>query len=607
MKFIKSASLFTSFFLLALCLAGCSLIFKSDIQYIPFKSSEDGRWGLLAPDGKVLLEDEYTTCPTVATCNRFWARNSQGFWELYSTDKTPKQFEGEYRYVSLFYEGKAFATPRDKEMAVVNTKGEVVVELKEIEGKRLSRIYNIAEGCAVADVDTLSGLINNKGEWIIKPKAQYVNAVHDGRIVVQDRDFSAQIYMEDSIRSKMKDIPEGFARVYDTSGKELLKLSTKKYRDVGTAVDGDLLAVKTVRDNRAAWGIINMKGELVVKPSDKYDGISDIRDGNYIYYEEEGNYGMNSVDGKHKIKARYKSLMFASDDLLIAFDGEDEDFKAIYLDLDGNKLNNKRYDMASEFFDKGKYAFVSTEANSYKIIDKKGERVEDAPKIYEYRINTGDYQMVTDHVEYAKFIKGINFTAQTLDDMNFSSGVKTVLDRQARYYKSSNKHNASDYTNVSEITIYRDVDGVDFTETIHFPTTLAKKTYRTEQVIDYIDYWSGYYWYHNRTVPTGTVFNSVTPSWFELRFDNSGVFRGKLRQLYKELVSYFSKMGSTTDSNNSATLFSLSNGRQALVYLESDNVTAIWGNIPASKTGIYQYAGNKEDLKPIDDSEEEGD
>lgn len=39
---------------------------RSKVEYIPFRETKDGQWGMISPDGKVLFKEEFNNEPTFA-------------------------------------------------------------------------------------------------------------------------------------------------------------------------------------------------------------------------------------------------------------------------------------------------------------------------------------------------------------------------------------------------------------------------------------------------------------------------------------------------------------------------------------------------------------
>ena len=57
---------------------------SAELEYIPFRSSSDGRWGMISTDGKVLFDAEFNDMPQAAYCGRFFIENNDGKYELYT-------------------------------------------------------------------------------------------------------------------------------------------------------------------------------------------------------------------------------------------------------------------------------------------------------------------------------------------------------------------------------------------------------------------------------------------------------------------------------------------------------------------------------------------
>ena len=72
-------------------LSGCSNTSSDPVTHVPFKEAKDGKWGMIAMDGKVLFKEEFKQEPTVVRDNRFFVKNKSGFWEMYDASEQPKK------------------------------------------------------------------------------------------------------------------------------------------------------------------------------------------------------------------------------------------------------------------------------------------------------------------------------------------------------------------------------------------------------------------------------------------------------------------------------------------------------------------------------------
>lgn len=580
------------------------------IESVPFQSKEDGDWGLVNSKGKELEGAEFKNVPTVVTEGRYWVKNNKGYWELYSTDKNQPIVDNEYRYVTIFRKGKALVAKRDENVTVIDKKGEVVADFSKIGSYKPDQFSGFNGELAVFSVNEKVGVCDIKGEVVLKPIYSMIAEPQCGKIVATDSIAFNSMVALDSVSEG----PKGNVVVFDYTGNELIKLPRKKYSMTGERFYDDYIAVAKERKDEDAeegmmnWGIVNVKGEEVVKPSKKYSYISEIKEDMFIYYDGE-HWGVQKFDGTKVLPAKYFSITFQEDYIVAQksnTDAEEYDFEemeAQLFDLKGESVLKKKY---HDLRVMGKCIFAQAEQDKWDVLDLKGEKIEDAPRIYSIRFDeVGDFYVSTDKIDISAFVKNLDFTSGSMDGLTFSSSVQQALKRQSEYYSFNNTPKAADYNYTDEVNIYRRVDGCGVSETIKYPQKLSHQTYRDERVIDF---WIGWtYYYHINKIPTGYTFTASKPQWFSMTFDNYGILRGKLKTLYKALCERFKEMGSEEDHSSSATCFKLNDGRYAIVYLEPHNVTAKWGSLSSSERSVYQYT-EKEDLTVEDEAVEfEGD
>ncbi len=73
----------SSVIVMALAMVSCSKSGNGEVEYLPFKETADGQWGMISMDGKVLFPEEFKNKPTIIRDGRFFVRNNNGFWEMY--------------------------------------------------------------------------------------------------------------------------------------------------------------------------------------------------------------------------------------------------------------------------------------------------------------------------------------------------------------------------------------------------------------------------------------------------------------------------------------------------------------------------------------------
>lgn len=615
LSFIKTTALA---FLTTALLVGCSGTGRDDVKAIPFKSNEDGKWGMMTTEGKVLFENEFRNAPTYVADERFFVQNQDGFWELFSAEETPRRIGNEYRFATAFSNGVAMATPRDGYISIINKDGKVVTELNEFEGKKVSWASGFTGETAVVACDTLRGVVNIKGNPIVKPEYSTIQLLPNGLIVASDYKFDSTHLPYDSVT------PAGSLLILNNKGKELFSLDSKKYWNViPTGVTDKYITVKegkrimkTEGEGKSAYtypvmewtySIIDYKGKEIVKSNDKLNMILAMRGEQFIFTNEDNLCGVSTIDGKEIVKPDYDGINFIGEDYIALYKNGDSsnDYKSVVkvVNNEGTQIGNgtftgvagnDNYRMLA-----GNNLFVKVEDDEWTVFDKEGKKLSDLPKINDMLpFSSGDSEVRTDVVNYDNLFKKLKISPTEFDGYTFNTTPQqAILIQQSKWSLNSTQQRpkASDYSWMSTIWTYGDIDGLSYSGKVVFPQTLSKQTYRDNKVIDYR---YGYtYWYHIERIPTGYVFNNITPSQFVLSF-SSYTFYGKLRTLYKKLVEYTKKWGTVVDSNPGATLMDIGNGHKLLITLVEKEVVMKWGKLDESDKWIGSYSNNSEKLEP---------
>ncbi len=593
---------------------------RNEATMVPFLAEEDGKWGLISTDGKVLLENEFRNAPTLVTDDRFFVQNQDGFWEMYSAGEKPERIGGELRYASTFSNGVAMVTPRDQAITIIDKKGETVAELVEFEGKKVSWADPFKDGLAVVSCDTLQGVVDTKGQTVVKPEFSNINLLQNGLMVVDSYAYASTHNPYDTLKTK------GTQVILDSKGAEKFSLDAKKYWDiVGAGVTDKYVTVRerklkmktegtgadayTYPEVTWKYSVVDYEGKVVIAPSESVKAIIAIRDEMYAYQSEDDLYGVKTFEGKDVVPADYQGVNFIGSGFIsvMKHGNEDNGYAPIVtlFDNEGQRVGNASLRAVAGNIAylplAGSNVFVEVEDGEWTILDAKGQKLEDLPKIYSLLpYSSGDSRLFTDKVNYEKFISGLKITPNSVGNFTFEMGPRQAIETQQKMWNTGatgetmSKPKASDYSWMKDIYFWKEVDGLNYSGEVNFPKPLSKQTYSQRKVIDYT--YGNYYWYHMEKVPTGYVFNDIKPSTFQLDFAQYN-FYGKLRPLYKALVKYCKKWGTVEDSNSGATLMQLNNGKQLLIALKDDKVIMKWGNLGSDDKWIGQYSGNAEKLQ----------
>lgn len=466
----------------------CSETESSNVEYIPFQETEDGLWGMISMDGEVLFKDEFENEPTVVRDGRFFVRTKEGIWEMYEATQKPKKIGADYVHVSNFQDGRAIVTVKDQPVSIIDVNGKEIKVLDQVDGKEIDGVRPFHGNYAIfMTSDSLFGVIDNDGKCVIRPDYCFLSNCFDGKFLGVNKKYKNEYNEREENKFKFS--------VIDTNGKVLFEYSGDKYKSFRSGnLDGKLAAVSVKREGEKIWGIIDEKGEFVLKPSVKIKHIGDISGNLFTYYNGSG-WGLMDVNGETKIRAKYEHLYFAGNDMFMAYVKNGDNYEYKYVDEEDNQIGEDTYVSASQFrsFD-GRHAFVKVDDKMYSIIDNDCNQLDGLPDIvnigYVGLIDDIDTYIESDYVDLEKVVASFNVSPDGIMDLTFNSSPQDVAELQveAGTASSSDQHEAGtpywyDYTSV--IQIPKDVNGIKCLMIIAFPDNLSRQTYRTEKVIDY--------------------------------------------------------------------------------------------------------------------------
>ena len=579
-------------------LSGCSNTSNDPVTHVPFKEAKDGKWGMIAMDGKVLFKEEFKHEPTAVRDNRFFVKNKSGFWEMYDASEQPKKIGDEYKHVSVFNGGHALVSKRNEPVSIIDTDGKTVKVLDKIEGKTVNGVYAFPEDYAVFMTnDSLYGAIDYNGNCVIKPHYCSMFACSDGKFIAIDAKYKK--FINQKQKSKVK------VSVITTSDKVLFEFAGDKYENFGMFFVNGKLPVSVKRDGKVIWGIIDDKGQYVVNPSNKFKDIGMVRGDKFTYSNGEA-WGLMTLKGESLIRAKYDILYYGDDNQLIAGTSKKDGYDYKLVNEKDEQIGNETYEKVYPFsyFD-GNHTLVKLNDKQYSIIDKKGESLKNLPDMVETGLSVGDMYIESDYVDLQALVSAFQITPSGIMGFNYASSPRDVVRKAAALGmltgdKEHAAHSPYWFDYKDEVMLYKDVDGVRGMFSIMFNGKLSRQPYRTKRVIDYEFY--DYYYYHDEKIPTGYVWNKVNPKFFALSISNSGRMQGKLHQLYKVIVSRFKGMGTVAKQNDGAVVLNLRNGKRAFIYMKKNNVVAVWGNLkPVSEIDISEY----EDISNVDEGIDE--
>ena len=357
--------------LACLTLSSCSKEKSAEIEYFPFRS-ENRMYGMLSADGKILFEDEFKKAPTVVRDGRFFVKNSDGLWEMYTASEYPEKVGSEYVYATAFRNGRALVAEKDKPVTIIDVDGKVVKKLDRSGERKVAEVQPFGrDGYAIfKTIDDKFGLIDKDGNCTVKP-------VYRGFLRVGDDVFMGADDKVDNLASDEK-VP-----VISGTGKVLGELSLDNVEKLASWVeptgqfsDGKF-PFETEIDGETAWGIKDLNGEVLVKPSVKFERIGQIK-GDLFTFVKDGDCGLMNMKGETLIRAKYRMLFFDTDNRLIAgFSDSVYSRRCKLIDINDNQIGEVTFkDMMPFSWIDGKHAFIKKGNKDFAFIDINGKELE---------------------------------------------------------------------------------------------------------------------------------------------------------------------------------------------------------------------------------------
>ena len=592
MKIKNVLSLLCTIIVVSLCIS-CSFSSKNSIEYLPFQEAEDGQWGLISMDGKVLFKEEFKEQITAVRDNRFFAKTKSGFWDLYEASEKPQKLGEEYKSVSGFFDGHAIVAKKNEPVSIIDINGKVIKVLDNIEGKEVHGVRTFSEGYAVfMTTDSLFGAVDDNGKCVIKPEYCELNNCSDGKFIGIHGKYKK--FVEKNQEAKYN------YSVITTSEKVLFEFAGNKYENMYLGFTDGKLPVSVKRDGKEFWGIIDDNGQYIVNPSSKLKRIGTIKGDEFTYSNGEA-WGLMNIKGETIIRAKYDYLYQDGEDILIALTNKKDQSEYKFINKKDEQIGKETYVNVYPYsiFD-NRNTVVKQNDKIYTIIDKKGEPLKELPDMVNINLSVGDSYIESDYVDFKKLVDAFQITEEGILGYTSKTSAKELVKQSAKLglLYGTKEHPAADpywFDTRTSVDLYKNVSGIRGFILISFTGNLSRETYRTQRVIDYE--YDDYYWYHDNKISTGYVWNKVNPNIFSLTISNSGRMQGKLSSLFKVLKSKFNAMGKVAKQNDGAIVFNLKNGKRALLYMKGNEVVVIWGELrPANQIDISSYA----DISEVD-------
>lgn len=521
-----------SLLLVAFCLCLTTSCLKKDGQEIllPVQKTEGGAWSFINSKGEPVGTQEWEFEPSLSIDGIFTVRKDDGLcvyrWE--GQEAKPVDSLQNLVSVGIYNDGLLPVTPPMQRIRIVDNKGNVKITLDPIDGKEInSCAEKFSENLLViTTIDGKTGVIDNKGEVVVKPTYSDISNFNGGYALAANYDYD-----------NYEKGPEYF--ILDKTGKATPVKGEFAYEE------GDGSYLPEFED-----------GAVYVPGKSENAGNGDEESGDYEYdytackittdgkvTVEKGTTWTNVLPGGGKITSTYV------DDKSVAewFDREGKLLKKVeesgkYLNAYGNYVTLQQGDTLTLYDDKGAdlttiygYDAVWSEGNfglvvrvydkdytqpsQYRILDREGKLVSDAVyygiglapaiSLRESDVDYGYYGVMSAYVDVTaaatKLASMLTGGVKGKDYYSLGQSVASVLSEgnNARYYTG-----ASRTFSIPTDTTYYLATGSGFWigGTAESSEEIVSPTYKQYFQVDHYDYW-GRPWGYNRTKQVGVHFN----------------------------------------------------------------------------------------------------
>lgn len=581
----------TSSFLFALivcmvCSCGGRKSLVEKVEYLPFQSEEDGRWGMISPEGDVLFEEEFERRPTIAFNGRFFVENSDGLYEIYTADEKPKQVgEAVYKQIAPFTEDVTVAVEPNKGVTLIDLDGRQVADLSVLAEKKVQGVFSFSDGLAIFETtEGLRGAIDTKGKVVIQPEYAYLSSCVNGKLLAIEKRYKSAL--EEGNTEKI------IATILDDTGSEISSFSCKKFSDVGALqpyADNLLLVNEAKEDHRQ--GLIDFSGEWVMKPTDKIKYVLDVSN-DLVIYGNGDKVGLRQLKGEGIIRPKFDYMYFAADDILCALDeSKDIDKRYALYDLQGERIGSTRFRTCNAFLGRGDYAPVEIEENEWGFVDRNGEILElEKIEIYRISFHTGNNYIESDLIDFEGIANNLKIKADGVDGMKLGWNVNQAIEH-AHNIDQTTDQEADDYQYSSAITYTNNTAQFGWKVQATFTENL------TTPITRYRDF--GYGYGYNETV--GYNFNTdARVEGLQATIECSGKLEGKSERLYKAILAKSKESGTILRSNSKSALLRFPNGHYAVVASTASQIFFLISGQDLSLYDLSAFETEDSDTEPYD-------
>lgn len=174
-------------------LSSCGGSSDNSTKYIPVQFTDGGGWSFINDKGEKVGTQEWEFEPTVTRGNIFTARTDSGLtvYRWHGDEARPIDSLQNLVSVGILNDGLMPVTPAMKRIRIVDSDGDTEFVLEPIDGKEIrSCAAKFKENrLIVTTIDGKTGVIDNKGNVIVKPSYSDISNYNGGYALAVNYDF----------------------------------------------------------------------------------------------------------------------------------------------------------------------------------------------------------------------------------------------------------------------------------------------------------------------------------------------------------------------------------------------------------------------------------
>ena len=373
------------------------------IDFLPCENEENDKDAMLDRNGRlfsVSQEDAWKLTPVI----NGYSLIDDIVYKVGQSLADTTAIAHDVEFCGIMSEGLLPISKSDDYIRVIDEKGNEVFNLKEFEGKEVLACYAYSDSkLRVVLEDGSIVYLDKTGKMLFGSRFSWGTDFRQGHAVVQNLKQNSDLY-------SFVDETASSIFTFESEDKDYITIS----------YDMELLSAK----ENDKMIIYDFGGKRVLQCPSKVEGIYSFCQDGFIYYNEDGDFGLMSYEGEQLIRAKYEQLVSNGRNFLALIDDDEELVRLI--DAKDNAI--KEYD-GEEICDFSHFGYnypvlVKTSYEHFMMIGEDGDIIKDDLNIY------FDF----DDVEYFNYVRSDYFPQQQV--------ISTIMDLCGNGTGVTNKYGA---------------------------------------------------------------------------------------------------------------------------------------------------------------------